>query len=43
MERYQLLFKYALPKEIQDLIGEYNVEHRPQFNKVLKNAGSFLK
>ena len=37
MERYQLLFKYALPKEIQDLIGEYNVEHRPQFNKVLKN------
>ena len=33
----KLLFKYALPKEIQDLIGEYNVEHRPQFNKVLEN------
>ena len=37
MKRYQLLFKYALPKEIQDLIGEYNVDHREKFNKVLKN------
>lgn len=25
-----------LPKEIMDLIGEYNVEHRPQMEKVMK-------
>ena len=36
MEQSKLLFGYALPKEIQDLIGEYNVEHRQKFNKVLE-------
>lgn len=25
-----------LPKEIMDLIGEYNVEHRPQMDEVMK-------
>lgn len=26
----------SLPKEIQDLIGEYNIEHRPQMKNVFK-------
>ena len=36
MEQSQLLFGRALPKEIQNLIGEYNADHRPKFNQVLK-------
>ena len=36
MKYSQLLFGYNLPKEIQDLISEYNVDHRSNFNKVLE-------
>lgn len=36
MEQSKLIFKYALPKEIQDLIGQYNADHRHKFNKVLE-------
>ena len=32
----KLLFGYALPKEIQILIYQYNADHRPQFNLVLE-------
>jgi len=30
----KLLIKASLPKEIQDLIGEFNVEHRYKMKKV---------
>jgi len=36
MEQSHLLFGRALPKEIQDLIGEYNADHRHKFNQVLE-------
>ena len=35
LSRSQLLFGNALPKEIQDLIGEYSADHRPKFKTVL--------
>jgi hypothetical protein len=33
---YSLLFGFALPKEIQFLIYEFNADHRPQYNLVLE-------
>jgi len=34
MERLLLLI-HSLPRELQDLISEYNVEHRPKMKNVL--------
>lgn len=33
MDHSKLLFKDFLPKEIQDLICEFNVEHRDKMKK----------
>jgi len=38
----QLLISiYDLPKELQDFIGEYNIEHRPKMNNVLETFTPF--
>jgi len=38
----QLLISiYDLPKELQDLIGEYNIEHIPKMNNVLETFTPF--
>lgn len=41
MEQKLMASIHSLPKELQDIIGEYNVEHRQKMNKVFKNIKGY--
>jgi|688.fasta_scaffold1713081_1 hypothetical protein len=40
--KLKLLIKDLLPKEIQDLIGEFNVEHRYKMKESFRNIHHIL-
>ena len=42
MDHSKLLFKDLIPKEIQDLIGEFNSEHRDKMKETLYNIHGIL-
>lgn len=42
MVHSKLLFKYSLPKEVQDLISEFNVDHRYKMKRVFVDIHNIL-